>query len=312
MRQKVGISWTRRSVLALSLLGLLTDVSCSVKKLAVNSMGKALAESSSVYASDNDLELVRQAMPFGLKTVEALVAQAPRSRDLLVTAASGFTQYAHAFVEMDAFEVEESDSARARELRLRAKNLYLRARDYGLRALDLPQAGWSRGLEQDPAATLARFKEEHVPELYWTAVSWAGAIAADKQAMDLIGDLHVVEAMMRRCLDLNESFDHGAIHEFLVTFEGSRSQAMGGSPERARRHFQRARELSGGKKVSLLVSLAENVSVAEQKREEFEKLLDEALAFDVSSAPEFRLANLIAQKRAGLLKARLENFFIEE
>jgi len=40
---------------------------CSVKKMAVNKLGNALAAGGSTLASDDDPELVRAAVPFSLK-----------------------------------------------------------------------------------------------------------------------------------------------------------------------------------------------------------------------------------------------------
>jgi predicted anti-sigma-YlaC factor YlaD len=158
---------------------------------------------------------------------------------------------------------------------------------------------------------LAPLKLADVPELYWTLVAWAGAIASDKEDMDLVADLHLIEPMVRRCVELDEDYDAGALHEFLVSFEGGRSESQGGSAERARRHSERALQLSGNRKLGPLVSLAETVSVSAQDRREFEQLLQQCLAFDVNSAPEYRLSNLLAQKRARLLLAQIDDLFIE-
>jgi predicted anti-sigma-YlaC factor YlaD len=87
---------------------------------------------------------------------------------------------------------------------------------------------------------------------------------------------------------------------------------MGGSVERARRHFTRAMELAAGRKVSPLVTLAESVVVGEQERAEFLSLLERALAFDARElAPEYRQANLAAQRRAAWLKGRVDDLFLE-
>jgi hypothetical protein len=45
---------------------------------------------------------------------------------------------------------------------------------------------------------------------------------------------------------------------------------------------------------------------------EFESLLDETQAFDVDTHPNTRLANLVAQKRARLLLARADDYFLED
>src|SRR5437899_12743766 len=74
---------------------------CSLRSIAVNSLGNALARGGSNFASDDDPDLVGQAIPFGLKTMEGLLLEAPRHKGLLLAAASGFTQYASRSVPRD-------------------------------------------------------------------------------------------------------------------------------------------------------------------------------------------------------------------
>src|SRR5512136_2984079 len=114
-------------------LSLLLICGCSVRKIAVKKLGDALAESGTTFASDNDPELVKGALPFSLKLIESLLAESPKHRGLLFAACSGFTQYAYAFVREEADEMEPQNFALATEMRMRARNLFLRARDYGIR-----------------------------------------------------------------------------------------------------------------------------------------------------------------------------------
>src|SRR5688572_10307260 len=100
---------------------------CSIRKMAVNKLGDALAAGGTTFASDNDPELVKAAVPFSLKLMESLLAESPRHKGLLFATASGFAQYAFAFVQQDAEEMEEKDLAAAAEIRVRARKLYLRA-----------------------------------------------------------------------------------------------------------------------------------------------------------------------------------------
>jgi predicted anti-sigma-YlaC factor YlaD len=296
--------------LALVLAIVATAGGCSVRKFVAKQVGHALSEGSSVYASDDDIQLVGDALPFGLKTIEALLAQVPDDHDLLVAAASGFVQYAYIYVDTPAFEIEDQHPQRARTARHRAKRLYLRGYRYALRALDLRARNFEQQLRTNPQAVLATVQVNNVPELYWAGVALSAAISADKQDLDLVADLNLVGPMMQRCLQLNEAFDEGAIHQFMITFDGSRSAAQGGSISSARAHFERAMELAHGQQVSPLVDLAESVSVATQNRKEFEQLLRQALAFDADKAPAHRLANLVAQERARVLLARIDDYFI--
>ena len=306
------VNYRLSPILIFVIMSLLATTGCSAKRFAANRVGNVFADSGTVYASDNDIELVGSAIPFGLKTIEGLLAEVPEHYGLLIAAARGFTQYAYAYVALPAFEAEETNRRRSQELRKRAKRLYIRGRDYAFRALELDQPGFVGNLRQDSHATLASLKAKQVPELYWAAVSWSAAISMDKQDMDLVADLHLIEPMIRRCLVLDDEFGNGAIHDFMIAFEGGRSSAQGGSAEKARRHFERAMILADGQRIAPLVSLAESVSVSAQDRKEFRALLRRALDFDVDSAPDNRLANLIAQERARLLMSRIDDLFIGE
>ncbi len=292
-------------------LVLATGAGCSIRKLAVNKLGDALAESGATYASDDDPELVEGALPFGLKLIESLLQQSPLHRGLLLAASSGFAQYAYAFVQQDADEAEDRDLEAAALLRGRTRRLYLRARNYGLQGLEVAHEGFPRALRSDREVAVNQATLEDVPLLYWTAVSWGAAIALSKNDPELLADLPAVESLIRRALDLDEGFDRGAIHEFLLAYEGSRSEAMGGSIERARRHFERAMTLSQGLRAAPLVGLAETVSVRTQDKKEFESLLKRAIEIDVDARPEWRLANLVMQRRARWLLGRIDLLFAE-
>ncbi|MFQ5959058.1 MAG: TRAP transporter TatT component family protein, partial [Alphaproteobacteria bacterium] len=86
---------------------------CSVKRTAVNMLGNALADGGGVYASDDDPDLVREAIPFGLKTYESLLEVSPEHRGLLLAAANGFVAYAY-LVKDEADRLDATDLARAR------------------------------------------------------------------------------------------------------------------------------------------------------------------------------------------------------
>lgn len=283
---------------------------CSLRHFMVDRVGDAMAGSTSLFAGEEDPELARHAAPFGLKTLEGLLAQSPEHKGLLLAACSGFTQYAYAFVQQDADLIEAQDLGRATELRARAKKLYLRARDYGLRGLEAESPGFRARLRADPDGALGSLDRGQVPLLYYTAAAWAGAFALDVADSSLAVDQTLIERMMRRALALDEAWDQGAVHEFLGSWEAGHAGA-GGSIPAARDHFERARRLSDGRRASIFVALAESVAVQVQDRKEFERCLDEALAMDASRVPSRRLASLIAQRRARWLLSREEELFAD-
>lgn len=291
-------------------LSLSTLPGCSVRKIAVNKIGDALAKSGDTFASDNDPELVKGALPFSLKLIESLLAEAPRHRGLLFAASSDFTQYAYAFVKEEADETEPQNFALATEMRARARNLFLRARDYGVRGLEIKHPNFGVMLNKDPQTAVRSAKAKDVPLLYWTAASWGLAITLSKNDPAMISDQPIVEALIDRALELNEAFDQGAIHSFLISYEPARQGAAGDPLDRARKHFERAMQLSGGFQAGPLVSLAESVAIAKQDRKEFQSLLERALAIDVNIRPQYRLANLVMQRRARWLLSRIDDLFL--
>jgi len=301
-------TWKKRALSAAAL----PLVLAGCKTIATGAVADAVSEASDTYARDDDPQLVKAAVPFGLKTMEGLLESQPKHEGLLRGLTSGFTQYSYAFVLQEADLAELSGrSAEAKAGRERARKLLLRARDYGLRGLEQKHPGLSARLKsaKDLEPALVEVKKEDVALLYWTAAAWALAISTAKGDMELVSELPAPVAMMRRGLELDESYDFGAFHEFFVTWDGSRTEADGGGPAKAKSHLDRALALSDGKKLGPLVSYAETVLVQTQNRAEFAKVLGQVLAADVNAAPQFRLANVLAQERARALLDHLDDLF---
>jgi len=291
---------------AILLLGM-SSTGCAV---VINKVGNALVSGNSVYATDDDPDFVWEAVPFGLKTIEGLLAKSPKNKNLLLAASSGFTQYGYGHLQQNADFIEANDLAAATALRTRARKMYRRALDYGLRGIEVDILDFRVQLQRDPQAAVSKLRKTHVPLLYWTANAWGAAISISKDDPELTADQNLVEALMQRALALDEAWELGSIHDFFISYEGGRA-SMGGSLTKAREHFERAKQLSQGTRVAPLVSYAETVSVSTQNKKEFQSLLEEALAFDANKAPETRMANLIAQRRAKWLLGRIAELFLE-
>jgi predicted anti-sigma-YlaC factor YlaD len=284
---------------------------CSIQRIAMNRLGDALAQGGATFSSDNDPEIVKAAVPFSLKLMESILAETPEHGGLLLALSSGFTQYTFAFVAQETDETEEYDLASAMELRSRALRLYLRGRDYGLRALGLLYPGIVEMLNTEPEKAVERIQKKDVACAYWTAASWAGAISMAKGNADMIADLPKVETLIDRALALDEAFDHGAIHSFLISYDMNRMSGTGDPEKKAREHFARAVDLSRGQQAGPYVALAESVSLPNQDKNEFKRSLEQALAVDSDAKPEWRLANIVMQRRARWLLKRVDKLFVE-
>jgi len=276
--------------------------------MGLRRMADALTATAGSYARDNDIELVRAAAPSTLKLIEMLLDEQPHHAGLLSTACSGFTQYAFAFLQTDSEIAQASNPALASELRSRAALMYRRARGYCTRALDARYQGFGEEVLRDPAAATGRIDRTGVPALFWLGVSWGSEVAIADNMLLRLSELVAVRVILARALALDEIWEKGAIHEAMIVFDGLPA-LLGGSPARARRHFDRAVELSGGQSAFAYVTMASSVAVREKDRGAFEEYLKRALAIDVDREPSVRLANLVAQKRARHLLSRTAALF---
>jgi predicted anti-sigma-YlaC factor YlaD len=285
---------------------------CSIKRLAVNKLGNALASSGTTFEGDDDPDFVGDSLPFALKLMESLIAESPRHAGLLLATTSGFTEYSYAFVGQPAERAFSENVEESNALRGRARRLYLRARGYGMRALEVRYPGFGAALEGDPATALARVRKRDVPLLYWTAAAHGLAISASKDDPEMIAQLPVVEAFIQRAMKLDEVWNEGALPEFLINIEAARNGVKAEELQsRIERYYEQALRLSGGRRASLFVSYAENSSIPAQNRAQFQEMLERALRIDPDKRIETRLSNLISQRRARWLLGRTDELFLE-
>jgi hypothetical protein len=276
--------------------------------MAMNSLADALSsqgDGGSVYLSDNDPVLVGEALPFSLKLMESTLQETPEHEGLLVAAASGFVSYSEMWVYRPARYLEDTDLQGSRKESARAKALFLRARDYAGRALEVRHPGIVPRLLRFPDSTVKELNAEDVPAMYWFTAAHGRAISLDPNDTELVVQATAVTALLERALELDESWNRGALHELYM---GIPSQ-LGGSPEKSEQHFALAMEMNGGTSVGPLVSLAESVHLARQDRRAFTQTLQEVLAFDPNQYPENRLTNILAQEHAAWLLSKADELF---
>lgn len=294
---------TRTHLLAL-MIAASAAASCSPARFAADLAGKAMEGGGGVYASDPDPELVKEALPFALKTIEGLIQVSPRNDDLRLAAARGFAGYAYLLKETEASRPGTAEERRTTDRRI--ARLFLRGRDQGIAGLEVRHPGLRKALKDGGRALEATTKDD-VELLYWTGVAWAGAISSNKRDLAMMADLPMAAAMVKRVAELDDAYDGGAAEEFLMLYEAGHP---GGSLEAAENHYHRAVELSDGLSASAYVGYAESVAVARQDLGAFRRALASALAIDVDAAPQHRLTNVLAQRRAHRLLEKIDTLFI--
>jgi len=281
----------------LVLLPLLLLCACIPKRLVVRTTALILPDALAAMNEEGDLKLAEAAAATNLKLVEGLLHADPKNRQLAALTAQGFGGYALAFVEDD-------DPARAAAL-------YLRGKEYGLRALmqDRHVAAAVKGTDDAFAASLHHLGQGDKELILWTAMCWGKWIDLSRTDPAAVADLPRVEALFERLLALDEGYYYAAPHVFLGVFYGGRSKMLGGRPEAARAHFERAIELTGGRFLTARLYYAEYYARQTQDRALFESQLHAILDAPDNILPEQRLANAVAKRKAARLLSRVDEWF---
>lgn len=308
----------RERTIAAAVAGILLIVflgGCSLQKLAINKVAGMLSGSSSssdVFSTDNDPDLVGQALPFAIKLYESLLASVPDHAGLRLRTGSLYIMYANAFVETPADMTPRRDLEAKEYLMARAKNLYLRGRDVLFVALEKKNPAIRRQLkDRQYQEAMAPFGKQDTDLLYWTALGWLAAFSVNPFDMTLGQTVPQTRAMIERVEALEPGYGHGSLDAFYVGYYGLLPDYLGGDAAKAREHFARAQALAGKSDTSSLISLATTVSVKEQNVAEFKELLGRVLTFDPDSSPANRLVNILNQRKARWYLAHIDDFFIE-
>lgn len=298
----------------LSIFLLFTTASCSIKKFALKKAADALTgeSSSNVFLTDNDPELVGDALPFTIKMYESLMASIPEHYGLRLQTGMLYIMYANVYIQSPAEQLPDLEFDKKDFMLNRAKNLYLRGRDTLLEGLEMKYPGFLNNLKAEKyKRALGGVKPDDVPALYWASAGWVAAFSIDPFDMKLGITLPQAEAIMKKVLELDEDFNNGSVHDFFILYYGSIPDYMGGSPEKAREHFKKAVKLSQGRSASPYLSLASTVSIKEQNVNEFITLLEQALQIDPDKYPSLRLQNTIYHRKAKWMLEHIEDYFVE-
>lgn len=292
-------------------LCLLPLAACGIKKTAVNATAQIMAAGTPAIEEEEDVAYANQASLASLKTLEAMQRSNPNDSTTLFLLAKSFGAYTFGFVENDILEAKGNNEAFEKLATERAKRFYGRGKKFGLMLLS-KNGSFKKALVgplDDFKGALNKFGKKDVPALFWTAFNWGNLINFSKDSPEAIVELPKVEALMRRVIELDDTYNYSGPHLFLGAFYASRPPMLGGQPEEAKKEFELAIDQTGGKYYMSKVLYAQFYAVQTQNKGLFESLLKEVIAADPAVMPEQRLANEIAIRRAQILIQKEKLFF---
>jgi tetratricopeptide (TPR) repeat protein len=245
-----------------------------------------------------DPELAEASIPPNLKLMEGLLKSDPENRKILTTLSMGFAGYSLLFIEPEDPE--------------RASAMYLRALEYGTRALGekgAPLRNRDGGLEP-VRAMLKNMDPNDLEALFWTTLSWNAWINLNLNKPSALAQLSASEACLRRVLELDEHFFYSAPHILMGASLAARPPILGGSPEKARIHFEQALQENHRKFYLAQVYLAKYYAVRVQDKELFARTLAEVVHGNPRELQDVCLINRVMQRRAQELVKQAEDLFL--
>jgi len=249
---------------------------------------------SAAILNQSDPDLVGSGMPAYLLILDGLISQHPENPALLSAGAQLFALYGSRFATGE-----------------RAVTLTDKARRYGQKALCLvhqPSCTWRNTDYDGLVAELKKVDIKSIGPLYSYAVGWLANLQATSSDWTAVAELPWVQAVLERTLELDETYEHGAVHGYLGILDSLRPPALGGQPDRSRRHFERAIELSEGRDLSIKVEYARRYARLVFDQDLHDRLLTEVLNTP-AEAPGFTLFNVLAKQEAQTLLATSKEYF---
>ncbi len=262
----------------------------------ISSARKEFAEDlSSTMLEYDDPETIKQAVPAYLLMISSMIRGDQENAYLLVSGSRLYGSYASVFVEQPE----------------RKKKLAGRAFEYASRAMCLQHEEFCDA-RKIPFAEfekhLSKLSKDDVAVVFAWAVAWAGFIQADSSDWNAVAELPKVKATIKVVLKLDERHSNGDVHLYMAVMQSLLPAAMGGKPELAKNHFEKAIEISNGSNLMAKLLYAEKYARLVFDRELHDRLLNEVINSEIGKS-ESALINTIAKIKAKTLLAEAEDYF---
>ncbi len=271
--------------------------------LGVTACGQLISNAKKEFAQDlsatilefDDPETIKNGAPAYLILISSMIKGDPDNPDLLESGAQLYGAYASGF----------SDSATSKTA------LSNRAFEYASHAICIRDENFcdvKRLSYFEFKKRLALVEKIQAESLFIFVSSWAGVIEANSSDWNAIAELPKVKAGLQCVLEIDETVNNGNAHLYMAVMESLLPPALGGKPELAKKHFDRAIEISNGNNQMVKVLYAEKYARLLFDRELHDELLQQVI--DSESGPQDQmLINTLAKQRAAELLLDADDYF---
>ncbi len=282
----------------LILIGIaISAAGCANAKFMADSMSPLLDKMNTAVNRNNDVELVRDALPASLIQMDGIIEASPNNTKYLVMAAEAYNGYSFVFLESEDRE--------------RAMKMYAKSRDYALRALSQKKK-FAQALDgplEPFVQSLSVFNKSDVPALFWGASSWLSWAGLNVDDPEIFLALPKIRAMLKRSMELDDTFKYGAAHTVMGVLHASRPVAHGGKPELAQAEFDKAFAISDGKMLVFYLMYAQYYAYQIQDRQLYVDTLNYVISAPEDLLPEMTFINSAAKKKARRMLEDVDNVY---
>lgn len=274
-----------------------------VLMLSIAACGRVITNAKIEFSQDlaatilefDDPETIKKGVPAYLILISSMIKGDPDNPDLLESGAKLYGAYASGFTNS-----EDSKQALAN-----------RAFDYASRAMCLRDSRFCdvKSLSYfEFEKLLDAVEKDQAEHLLIFASSWAGVIEANSSDWNAIAELPKVKVAILRVIELDETVGNGNAHLYMAVMESLLPPSVGGKPELAKKHFDRAIEISDGTNQMAKVLYAEKYARMLFDRKLHDELLKQVVSAEDGPA-EQKLINTLAKQRAAELLNDADDYF---
>jgi len=262
----------------------------------MSSAASGLADNlSSAILNQDDPETVRAGSPSYLLLLDSFIEGSPDDPVLLSAGAKMYASYGAVFADDE----------------LRASRLTKRGRNYAQRAMCETykhSCDWPGLNYDDFVATLDGISVRQADFLYTYGFASLAFLRAHSSDWNSLAELPNIEAVLSRYLALAGDDADSSVHTYMGILLTLRPPALGGKPEEARAHFEKAIALSDGRDLSAKVEFARGYAKLLYDRDLHDQLLSEVMTAD-PYADGLTLSNVMAKEQAAQMFAEADDYF---
>lgn len=271
--------------------------------LGISACGQLISNAKQEFAQDlsatilefDDPETVKKGVPAYLILISSMIKGDPSNPDLLESGARLYGAYASGFVDSGASK----------------KALAGRAFNYASQAMCI------RNSQFCDIESISYFEFEkrlmtvdklQVEPLFIFVSSWAGVVEANSADWNAVAELPKVKTGIQWVIDTDETVSNGNAHLYMAVMESLLPPTLGGKPDLAKKHFDRAIEISKNKNLMAKVLYAEKYARMMFDRELHDRLLQQVV--DADTGPQDQvLLNTLAKHKAARLLLESDDYF---